>query len=103
MAKPADFSDGDAVGRRHLDPVDLARAQRGQSRVRLGDRHQYDVVDLRFFAAGPNSRHSAPDPPPAAARLSVMRNGPVPAAGKVATLAHSFPAFSNEVGEVNRR
>src|SRR6195256_1138893 len=33
----------------------------------------------------------------------VIRNGPVPAAGKVATLAHSFPAFSNDAGEVNRR
>src|SRR6186997_2836524 len=33
----------------------------------------------------------------------VMRNGPVPAAGNVATLAHSRPAFSNDVGDVNRR
>src|SRR5688572_24061922 len=33
----------------------------------------------------------------------VIRKGPVPAAGKVATLAHSFPAFSNDAGEVNRR
>src|SRR4030081_2879428 len=33
----------------------------------------------------------------------VMRNGPVPAAGKVATLDQSRPAFSNDAGEVNRR
>src|ERR1700730_13106318 len=32
----------------------------------------------------------------------VMRNGPVPAAGKVATLPQSRPAFSNEAGEVNK-
>src|ERR1700738_4346365 len=32
-----------------------------------------------------------------------MWNGPLPAAGKVATLAQSLPAFSNEAGEVNSR
>src|SRR5690242_636493 len=35
--------------------------------------------------------------------ILVMRNGPVPAAGNVATLAQSCPAFSNEAGDVNNR
>src|ERR1700716_4138105 len=33
----------------------------------------------------------------------VIRNGPVPAAGKVATLAQSRPAFSNEAGGVDKK
>ncbi len=36
----------DGVGRRHLDPVDLARAQRRETRVRLRHREQDDLVDL---------------------------------------------------------
>ena len=35
------------VGRRHLDPVDLAGAERRDPRVRLGDRQQHELVELR--------------------------------------------------------
>ena len=41
------------VGRRHLDPVDLARAQRGQARGRLGHRGQQHLVDLRDLVLVP--------------------------------------------------
>src|SRR5207249_3723440 len=36
----------DGVRRRHLDPIDLAAAQRGQPRGRLGHRQQHELVDL---------------------------------------------------------
>src|SRR5712664_2898496 len=44
----ADADAGDGVGRRHLDPVDLPAAERGQARGGLGHREEHGLVDLRL-------------------------------------------------------
>ena len=78
----------DAVGRRHLDPVDAARAQRGEPRVGLGDGQQQDLVDLGLLGGVPIgvvagerhrlARHHAGDAErPGAGRRQHRHLGPV--------------------------
>lgn len=41
------FKRSDGIRRRRLDPVDLTRTQRGNARIRLRQRHQHELVELR--------------------------------------------------------
>ena len=51
----------DPVRRRDLDPIDLATTQRRQTCVRLRDRQQQHMPDLRLMRRHPSSRPTSPE------------------------------------------
>src|ERR1700704_3229558 len=102
MVKPADFSDarpsGGGTSIQSTWPARSAASREFASGIGIR-------MTLSTFAIRVASQYLSHRARSASCRGTtlVMRNGPVPAAGKVATLAHSLPAVSNEVGEVNKR
>src|SRR5882724_6569663 len=102
MVKPADFSEpmpsGGGTSIQSTCPARKAASRELASGIGIS-------TTLSTFAILLGSQYLSQRARSASCRgtILVMRKGPVPAAGKVATLAQSLPAVSNEAGEVNKR
>src|ERR1700732_1378510 len=102
MARPADFSEAmpSAGGTSIQSTWPERKADSREFAWGLGI-----STELSIFAVLAGSQYLSQRARSASCRgtILVMRNGPVPAAGKTAPLAQSPPAFSNEAGDVNKR
>src|SRR3979411_362066 len=102
MVKPADFSESmpSAGGRSSLSSWPARKAARRELASGIGI-----STTLSTFAIRLASQYLSQRARSASCRGTtlVIRNGPVPAAGKVATFAQSRPAFSNEAGGGNKK
>src|ERR1700731_816512 len=102
MAKPADFSEAmPSAGGTSIQstwPERKAASREFASGIGIS-------TTLSTFAglAGPQYLSQRARSASCRGTILVMRHGPVPGAGKTATLAQAPPAFSNEAGDVNKR
>src|ERR1700687_913458 len=102
MVKPADFSEpmpsGGGTSIQSTCPAPNAASRELASGI--GIRTTLSTFAFLLASQYPSQRARSAS---CRGTILVIRNGPVPAAGQVATLAQSRPAFSNEAGDVNRR
>src|ERR1700738_125650 len=101
MVKPADFSEPMPSGGGTSIQSTCPARNAGSRDLAPGARIRPNLPPFAFFRA-PQYPSQRARPASCRGTILVMRNGPVPAAGKVAPFAQSRPALSDEAGEAEQ-